>query len=386
MKQTYLLTCLYFVSTLLASQGWLSGESRIALGPSSGLATSTGELEIHFDTDDRVAGVQIDLTFDPAYVSVSGSPLLGGAAPNHSVDGSGVEPGRYRIIIVSLDSDFIVSGKLVSVPITFNKTIPEASRAISIGEVVVSDRYGLESSFSFSPFVSISGLVGGMEIPAGQPLPIEAVAFGFEGGVERVNVLVNGQLIGVSPSSPFSASWTPIEPGQVLVTALAKGNDGEEVPAPEVVLNVAGEPLTSFASWREFFFTAEQLANPMVSGATGDADFDGTLNVFEFLSGTNPNNTEALGDSFEHSTVIDGGLEYLTLTVRRRVTMSDTVLRAVSSAEPGFADTADAVPVSLERVGDYEIITFRDTIPQSDSDTSRRFMRVELDYTPPSEP
>lgn len=354
--------------------------SRLAIGPSSGTANSTGALAIQFDTTAVIAGLQIDLVFNPLEVEFPDPPTLSAIHDSHSINGSVIEAGRYRLIVVALAETPIRSGELATLPIRFKQTIPETSQAVTLSEVMVSNRYGLESSFSFSPFVALNGLTPGMEVAPGQSLPIEAVAFGFESDLQRLEVLINGQLVGVSSSAPFSATWTPIEPGAVLVTAIARDASGQQVIAPGVEVNVPGELLESYDAWRAFFFTPAEQADPSLSGPTADFDKDGTLNIFEFLSGTNPKATERLGDSFEHATINDGGQEFLTLTVVRRSQLGDTTLKAISSNNLAFLDTAEAVPVSFEQLGDFQRITFRDTIPISD--TERRFIRVELDYTP----
>jgi len=69
-------------------------------------------------------------------------------------------------------------------------------------------------------------------------------------------------------------------------------------------------PLSAWEQWRREHFSAPELDNPALSGATADADADGLVNALEFALGLNP---RAPGTT---------GAPALTLDANRRLTLS----------------------------------------------------------------
>ncbi len=57
-----------------------------------------------------------------------------------------------------------------------------------------------------------------------------------------------------------------------------------------VIVRYVTGPLSAYEQWRQAYFTAEELANPAVSGDRADRDHDGMRNLDEYWAGTDPTN------------------------------------------------------------------------------------------------
>ncbi len=80
-------------------------------------------------------------------------------------------------------------------------------------------------------------------------------------------------------------------------------------------------PATSFAHWQNVKFSAAQLADPLVSGATADPVKSGTVNLLKYAFNGNPFSADAalLPIVATERNVIDGQT-YLTFTFFKRST------------------------------------------------------------------
>jgi hypothetical protein len=68
------------------------------------------------------------------------------------------------------------------------------------------------------------------------------------------------------------------------------GSDGQFSISDDLIVTVSEEDL---ADWKGRHFTAGELADPSVSGDDADPDYDTLTNLQEFLSGTNPRDTQS---------------------------------------------------------------------------------------------
>jgi uncharacterized delta-60 repeat protein len=139
---------------------------------------------------------------------------------------------------------------------------------------------------------------------------------------------------------------------------------------------------TAFDSWRATHFTSAELSNSAVSGDTADPDGDGLNNLAEFALGRTPRTADAAS---AWTTAIQniGGVDYLTITFRRRSPALDLAYAVQSS--PTLANgswSADALLVGTPTIhGDgTETVTYRDAVATSSA--SRRFLRVQVTRTP----
>jgi rhodanese-related sulfurtransferase len=71
---------------------------------------------------------------------------------------------------------------------------------------------------------------------------------------------------------------------------------------------VSVRTLSDFEFWRRAHFTAEQLADPLISGEDADPDCDGFTNFQEFLAGTGPTDAGSCLKCFGAPVVTSGGI------------------------------------------------------------------------------
>lgn len=133
--------------------------------------------------------------------------------------------------------------------------------------------------------------------------------------------------VGVA-GGPGRADGTYVVPtgvGTVVVRAEQKGNRNYGAAALDVPVLFTSEQ----ESWREFYFTVDELALPAVSGAMADPDGDGLGNLLEYALGTDPRvGIEPAGVRPEISA--DNGLHF---TFRRPAELPDTLVQVESSSD-----------------------------------------------------
>jgi uncharacterized delta-60 repeat protein len=162
--------------------------------------------------------------------------------------------------------------------------------------------------------------------------------------------------------------------GQPLVGAAMLGN------IQQIRLNIT-EAVSGFASWQAANFTPAELANPAISGDSADPDLDGINNLLEYAFGLPPKLPSTTGVPTGAISSV-GGVNYLTLTFRRRMPLADLTYTPQTGGAVTGTWNADAVIVgSPVSNGDgTETVTYRDSVPQPSN--AQRFMRVQVQRTP----
>ena len=61
-----------------------------------------------------------------------------------------------------------------------------------------------------------------------------------------------------------------------------------------MIVRYVADSGSAYEAWRRFYFTAEELADPLLTGDDADRDHDGMSNLAEYLAGTNPTNDTSL--------------------------------------------------------------------------------------------
>lgn len=118
--------------------------------------------------------------------------------------------------------------------------------------LTVTDAGGLSSSATAWWFpdttaantaIVLTGPTGGDRFDLGQPIDLTTLS---TGAVQRVDWYGNGRRLATATAPPFSALWTPEEPGNHTITAIAIGADGTSSGSRGSTIAVTA-PRTSFA-------------------------------------------------------------------------------------------------------------------------------------------
>lgn len=130
---------------------------------------------------------------------------------------------------------------------------------------------------------------------------------------------------------------------------------------------------TAYETWKSDAFTAEQLADPAISGDLATPAHDGHTNLMKYALGQR--NPMACSTSYLPTPSVQG--DYLTLTYRQSKQATDVIYRVESSGSLASADWTPAT-VELSRIdkGDHWLVTTRDSVPSAGYRS--RFMRLKV--------
>ena len=132
---------------------------------------------------------------------------------------------------------------------------------------------------------------------------------------------------------------------------------------------------SSFAGWQQQWFNATQLADPLVSGPSADANRDGSKNILAYAFNISPWVSAA---SALPTSQISGG--YLTISFIRRKAPTDLtytvdVSSNLAAWNSGAAFTTQTSVVSIDAI--TERLTVRDNTPASGQ---KRYIRLRIGY------
>ncbi len=140
---------------------------------------------------------------------------------------------------------------------------------------------------------------------------------------------------------------------------------------------------TAFESWIFNRFTELERANSSISGPLADPEGDGLNNLTEFALGLNPKVPDSSNAWITSAQKING-INYLTLTFRRRAPALDLAYTVQTSSEltpNSWEETAVQVGSAVLHGDGSETVVFRDVL-NIESSAMRRFMRVKVTRTP----
>lgn len=356
----------------------LSAETLLSIGPISGPALSSRHIKVSLETDESIAGIQLDVNFDPSLVLVSAVDGAGVDGPSGKYWAHSTQAGRLRIVVMPPPGETLSSGILTEIPVTLLAEQPVPRTLFALSRVDISDRYGLSLSFSAGAFmdIAIDGSSGN-QVQPGTPVTVEAVAFGTNGNPQALDLTVNGRHLGFSSDGRIQVSYIFLEPGISLVTAMTRASGNQPASTLDKEVVVGGNIIRSFSQWQNFWFNADQLANPAISSLQADWDGDQKNNLREYIEGTSPLEADRPGFPTGAFILTEAGNRYLAMRIPRRADANDlefnfsAVDTVTSTATPG---TGSLVFVGSEVFGNIEVQTWRDSLPLSDK--SIRFLKA----------
>lgn len=172
-------------------------------------------------------------------------------------------------------------------------------------------------------------------------------------------------------ASDDQVDWLVMGAGQVIVGQVDTGG----VHMKTAAVAAGAPPFLDGDGWRALHFSPAELADPMISGWSADADGDGGSNLWEFATGSNPRKaTSFRGASMG---MVESGGAFLTVTVSKARNVGVLYRGQVCGNLAGWNTGAPHVVVQSE--SDNEI-TFRDTTPWAPG--LKRFGRVLVELAP----
>ena len=165
-----------------------------------------------------------------------------------------------------------------------------------------------------------------------------------------------------SPDHSLASNWT--------TSNLKGGSPGS--PEPD---------LLEFGAYLADFFSAEEMADPGISGPLADPDNDGYSNFLEYALLGNPTKKDSL---VTYASVVENGVSYPSITFIQRIPSADLTYTPQQSENLLEWKHGDAVLVEHLRSdrGDGTFIsTIRSRFPLSNS--SSQFLRIKASHPNP---
>ncbi len=212
-----------------------------------------------------------------------------------------------------------------------------------------------------------------------------------DGGMSRVITLAASQetagahAFSINPTDPMAsaavAAGSPIPNGTYAVRLSYQDALGNPAVESAIAENVRIDAVpTSFASWQAGKFSPSELSDVNISGGGADPESDGIVNVLEYALALQPHVSDSA--ALPVGSIQDvGGIRYLTIAFRRRLTVGDLAYtpRAADSPAGPWAATAVQVGPTTANADGTETVTFRDSLPVSNG---KRFMHLQVTLSP----
>ena len=159
-------------------------------------------------------------------------------------------------------------------------------------------------------------------------------------------------LFGVAPIIYEEVDPEAVSGGTYVYRLVERENDGDILYYGPYTLTVDG-PGRTYDDWAAEHFTAEELADPALSGRGADPDGDGLTNEQEFLAGTDPNDADSV---LQITGVrrVEGGLALQWKSVPGRfykIAVSDSLFGPFLPLEESILATAETEGATVE--GDF---------------------------------
>jgi ELWxxDGT repeat protein len=117
--------------------------------------------------------------------------------------------------------------------------------------------------------------------------------------------------------------------------------------------------LSTFKKWKEALFTAEENADPLISGPDGDPDGDGITNLGEYVHGGSPNGVDSNPVEILPLNDAQGQISSVTVTFPWSRGMTDVGYELQISTDLGSWELLESGVINVASQGDADLITLR---------------------------
>lgn len=233
------------------------------------------------------------------------------------------------------------------------------------------------------PIITITSPGSGATLPPGEATTIVTSVTPGAYSIDEVNFFVNGELIGVDTTAPYSLPWTPPVAGEYTIDARVRDSRYVEEWAPTIPVSAG---YTAQQLWRFTHFGVHAGTGSAADDA--DPDGDGLRNLVEWTIGSNPaghepalrpstslNTTTALY-SFRRSDASEAGTTLIARWSNDLVTWHEVTVGATSSGPDAFGVTVNVV----ENASSSDLITV--SIPRANEAGGRLFVQLKAAAVP----
>lgn len=222
------------------------------------------------------------------------------------------------------------------------------------------------------PSVTLEAPVGGSSFEPGESILLRANA--VDSDLTGIDFYADATYLGSVSAPPYELTWTDAPGGTHSLTAVATDELGETDTSPVVAVTVSGP----FDNFRAAYFTAPQLADPLVSGPAADFDGDGFSTLLEHFFGMDPTRSDQPA-TLAATRINDAGTEYGQFAFRYKLSATDVHFEPGASLDlVSWESGGDRlVPIGFTDHGDgTRTVTYRSLFP----DVVREFFRVTVDF------
>lgn len=361
----------------------LSGATRLTLSESSGAVGTTRQVPLAIETDGSVAAIQLDVKWDRSRVTI-GELLPGDALSSDGLIDSDTVFFDRRAVLFSPSNAPMGTGTLLTIPVTFQRTVPEQEAVLSLNSVIMAAPDGSNITAQLMPYGRLLTHASGSEVTyttadyrSGVP-PIEAVAFDTDGGLVTVSFLSDGNVFEVQSFGPYAAAFAPSEEGGYLISVVANDADGNTTDIGSFTFNT--ELQNAFAEWIAVHSPAD--TDPMA-----DPKKSGLPNLLRFALGLGT--TESGGGALPRLETAESplGADFPSLVftkprdaegIRYRVEISDS-LSPTSTWNSGEGFTQ---PLEIIEDGVVQTVRVKSVTPVASASTQFMRLVVEVDPAP----
>ena len=213
------------------------------------------------------------------------------------------------------------------------------------------------------PTVALTGPATNTTVNSGTPINFTATAADIDGSVASVVFLVNGNLVGSSAASPFTAAWTPTAAGSYAAVAQATDNSGNVTTSAAINISVSANQPPAIALASPTSGTVLRAASATTINATA-SDTDGTIASVQFFAngvaiGAPITTISSTGYYTAQWTPASGGIYTLTATAidnSGAATSTTSTVLALSAASGGGDTVFTGSMFGLGETGRFAII------------------------------